>query len=69
MKCRFLLVGCSVLALTLGRGEVGASDTIDNAAPVAASQQPPSATHGLRSQPGESTTLELSPKVVDQMTA
>lgn len=62
MKCRFLLVGCSVLALTLGRGEVGARDTIDNAAPVAASQQPPSATHGLRSQPGESTTLELTPQ-------
>jgi hypothetical protein len=62
MSCRFLLIGCSVLALTLAGGELDASDTIDTAAPVVASQQPPSVTHGFRSQSGESTTLDLAPQ-------
>jgi hypothetical protein len=62
MKSRFLLVGCSVLALSLAGGEIDASDTVDHGPPVVASQQPPAATDGFRSQPGESPTLELAPQ-------
>jgi len=62
MQSRVLLVGCSILALTLAGGEVDASDTIDRETPLVASQQPPAATHGLSSQSGESTTLELAPQ-------
>jgi hypothetical protein len=62
MKSRFLLVGCSVLALSLAGGEIDASDTVDHGPPVVASQQPPAATDGFRSQPGKSPTLELAPQ-------
>jgi hypothetical protein len=62
MKCRFLLVSCSILALAFGGGKVGASDMIDTGAPVVASQQPPSDTHDLGSQSDESTTLEVAPE-------
>lgn len=61
MKCRFLLV-CSVLALTLADGGVGASDMLENEAPVITSQQPSATSLGLRSQSGESSTLELAPQ-------
>jgi len=68
MQCRFLLLGCSVLALTFVVGEVDASDTIDREAPLVASQQPPAATRGLSSQSGESATLELAPQGGESMT-
>ena len=62
MQRRVLLLGCSVLALTLAGGKVDASDPIDRETPLVASQQTPAVTHGLSSQPGESTTLELAPQ-------
>jgi hypothetical protein len=62
MLRRFLLVACSILALTLAGGEVDASESSDRETPLVASQQPPDATHGLSSQSGESTTLELAPQ-------
>jgi hypothetical protein len=68
MQCRVLLVGCSVLALTLAGGEVATSDTIDHNPPLVASQQPPAATHGLSSQSGESTTLEVAPQGAESKT-
>jgi hypothetical protein len=61
MSCRFLLVGCLVVALTFAGSEVAASDTIDTGASVVASQDP-SDTDDFPSQPGESTTLELAPQ-------
>jgi hypothetical protein len=57
MQCRFLLLGCSILALTLAGGEVDAAETS-----LIASQHPPAATQDLSSQSGESTTLELAPQ-------
>src|SRR5262249_20541033 len=68
MQCRVLLVGCSILALTLAGGEVDASDTIERETPLVASQQPPADSHGLSSQSGASTTLELTPQGAESKT-
>ena len=68
MQCRVLLVGCSVLALTLAGGEVASSDIIDHKTPLLSSQQPPAATHGSGSQAGGSTTLELAPQGAESTT-
>jgi hypothetical protein len=62
MERRFLLVACSILALTLAGGEVDAGEPSDREAPLIASQQPPAAAPGLSSQSGEPTTLELAPQ-------